>query len=150
MSATALLSRLDCVRRTRPGHWIARCPAHEDRTPSLSVRELDDGRLLVYDFGGCGVEAIVAAVGLTLQDLMPPRIYARAEATHAGRRYSSRERRPFMPADVFEIARQEIGVAAVIATDLSRGLTITATDRERLRIAASRLDEIARTAYGQG
>jgi hypothetical protein len=42
---TRLLDRLQGVKRTGPSRWIARCPAHEDRRPSLAVRELDDGRL---------------------------------------------------------------------------------------------------------
>ncbi|MEQ9335158.1 toprim domain-containing protein [Thalassobaculum sp.] len=33
--------------------WIARCPAHEDRTPSLSIRDADDGNLLVHCHAGC-------------------------------------------------------------------------------------------------
>ena len=34
--------------------WIARCPAHRDRTPSLSIAEGADGRPLLHCFGGCG------------------------------------------------------------------------------------------------
>ena len=45
MTAVALLDRLDKVRPTGAGTWVARCPAHDDRGPSLSVRELDDGRI---------------------------------------------------------------------------------------------------------
>ncbi len=44
MTADVLLSRLDGACRTGPGRWIARCPAHDDRHPSLAVRELEDGR----------------------------------------------------------------------------------------------------------
>ena len=50
---------------------ITRCPAHEDRTPSLSVREGDDERVLVNCFAGCSAEQICEAVGLSLSDLMP-------------------------------------------------------------------------------
>jgi DNA primase len=47
MSAEALLAHLDKVRRTGAGRWIARCPAHDDKSPSLAIRELDDGRTLI-------------------------------------------------------------------------------------------------------
>lgn len=47
----------------------ARCPAHDDRAPSLSVTEADDGRVLVYCHAGCETETIVAALGLTMADL---------------------------------------------------------------------------------
>lgn len=53
--------------------WSARCPAHEDRRPSLSVAEGDDGRALVRCHVGCSVEAICEALGLTVADLMPDR-----------------------------------------------------------------------------
>src|SRR5574341_721332 len=46
-----VLSRLDRVRRA-PHGFIARCPAHHDRTPSLSIRELD-GRVTLHCFAGC-------------------------------------------------------------------------------------------------
>lgn len=69
--ATTLLDRLDGVRQSGPGRWLARCPAHEDRSPSLSIRELDDGRVLLHDFGGCDTEAVLDALGLELQALFP-------------------------------------------------------------------------------
>ena len=57
-------------QRTGKG-WLALCPAHDDRRPSLSVSEGTDGRALVYCFAGCPVAAIVAALALTVRDLMP-------------------------------------------------------------------------------
>ena len=41
--------------------WIARCPAHDDRTPSLSITQGDD-RVLVHCFSGCSWQAIFAAL----------------------------------------------------------------------------------------
>ena len=49
--------------------WSARCPAHEDRRPSLSVSEGDDGRALLHCHAGCDVANILAAIGLTKADL---------------------------------------------------------------------------------
>jgi hypothetical protein len=69
-----LLSRLEGVRRSTNNSWMARCPCHEDRSPSLSIREASDGRVLIYDFGGCGATEIVQAVGLDLADLYPPKL----------------------------------------------------------------------------
>jgi 5S rRNA maturation endonuclease (ribonuclease M5) len=52
------------------GHgWQAKCPAHEDHTPSLSISEGHDGRILLKCFAGCPTESIVAALGLELRDL---------------------------------------------------------------------------------
>ena len=52
---------------------MAKCPGHDDGSASLSVAEGSDGRILVWCFAGCDAEAIVAALGLTLADLMPER-----------------------------------------------------------------------------
>jgi hypothetical protein len=73
------LARLERVKRNGEG-WIARRPAHEDRNPSLSIREGAEG-ILVHCFAGCSTEAVVDALGLTLADL-----------------FEDRERRPERPA----------------------------------------------------
>ncbi len=63
-----LLGRLEGVRRTGPDSWMARCPAHPDRNPSLSVA-LRNGRVLIHCFAGCAPEAVLQAVGLAWRDL---------------------------------------------------------------------------------
>ncbi len=42
--------------------WVARCPAHDDREPSLSIRDADDGKVLVRCHAGCSQEQVVAAL----------------------------------------------------------------------------------------
>lgn len=53
--------------------WIARCPVHEDQHQSLTIGEGDDGRALLHCHAGCPPGAVVAALGLTLADLFPPK-----------------------------------------------------------------------------
>lgn len=65
-----LLSKLPDAKRNGKG-WHARCPAHDDRRPSLSIAEGDDGRALVNCHAGCSPQAIVEAAGLNLANLMP-------------------------------------------------------------------------------
>jgi hypothetical protein len=55
--------------RSRSGQWSAKCPAHDDRRPSLSLGVGDDGRALMDCKRGCAIEAVVAALGLRLLDL---------------------------------------------------------------------------------
>jgi KaiC/GvpD/RAD55 family RecA-like ATPase len=57
------------------GHWLTCCPAHEDKVPSLSISEGQDGRALIKCFAGCTPESIVAALGLQMTDLFndPPK-----------------------------------------------------------------------------
>jgi putative DNA primase/helicase len=46
-------------RKAGPG-WTARCPAHDDRTPSLSISDSDDGKVLVRCHAGCEQERVIA------------------------------------------------------------------------------------------
>ena len=66
-----LLSRLERVRANRNGTWVARCPAHDDRSPSLSIATGDDGKVLLHCFAGCGAADVVESVGLELSNLFP-------------------------------------------------------------------------------
>jgi len=65
-----LLAKLPDAKKNGDG-WSARCPAHEDGRASLSIAEGDDGRALVKCHAGCRADAICAAVGLSVLDLMP-------------------------------------------------------------------------------
>ena len=51
--------------------WMAKCPAHDDKNPSLSISEGRDGRTLLKCFAGCTAEQIITTVGLRMSDLMP-------------------------------------------------------------------------------
>lgn len=42
--------------------WMARCPAHNDRTPSLSIRQLPSGKILFHCFAGCSYSDIQQAI----------------------------------------------------------------------------------------
>lgn len=71
MTAEEFVARLADATSTGPGKWKARCPAHDDRRPSLTVGTGDDDRPLVRCHAGCETEQVVAALGLTLRDLFP-------------------------------------------------------------------------------
>lgn len=67
-AADNLLHRLVGLRQTAPDRWVARCPSHDDRGPSLSIRQTGD-RLLLRCFAGCTAVDVVGALGLTLRHL---------------------------------------------------------------------------------
>jgi len=70
--AETILERLEMVRKTGSSKWIARCPAHEDGTPSLSVTEIEGGnRVLIHCHGGCGALSILESIGLDWSALYP-------------------------------------------------------------------------------
>lgn len=69
-----LLSRLHSVTREAKG-WLACCPAHGDRNPSLIVGVGDSGNIVLHCRSRhCSTEAIVASIGMEMKDLMPPRV----------------------------------------------------------------------------
>jgi len=74
MQVRELLARdgLKDVRRQGDG-YIARCPAHDDRTPSLSISKGEDGRILLHCWAGCATAAVLAALNLTWADLFTER-----------------------------------------------------------------------------
>jgi hypothetical protein len=51
---------------------MARCPAHDDTRPSLSLKITTLGKIVLNCHAGCTPEAVVAALGMTLADLFPP------------------------------------------------------------------------------
>lgn len=64
-----VLDRLEGVRPLSHNQWQARCPAHDDQHPSLSVGIGEDGRVLLKCHAGCAVKDILTAMGLTERDL---------------------------------------------------------------------------------
>jgi hypothetical protein len=71
MTASAFASLLD-ARSIGSGKWMARCPAHKDRSPSLSIGIGRDSRILANCLAGCSLTAILRAMGLRLCDLFSP------------------------------------------------------------------------------
>jgi hypothetical protein len=126
-AAAMILDRLERVKQTAPGKWLARCPAHEDRSPSLSVRDID-GRVLIHDFGGCDTSSILAALGLQMSDLFE---------TPLADFGPSRSRLPAR--DLLQILDHEIVVVCIILADVIRDRRINEVNYERLAMAASRI-----------
>ena len=140
MKADILLSRLDKVRKTGRDSWIACCPAHDDRSPSMTIRELDDGRILVHCFAECSVESILGAVGLGFDALFPDRAPQHQQAKPL--------RRPFPASDVLEAVTIEAEVVATAAGNMAQGVALTSADRERLTVAAGRIQRARELANG--
>ncbi len=68
-----------CEPKRSGESYMAKCPAHDDQSPSLSVSEGTDGRALVYCFGGCKTEQVVSALGLEIGELFPEQDKASAQ-----------------------------------------------------------------------
>jgi P4 family phage/plasmid primase-like protien len=75
-----LAAKTRCEPKPSGKGFICRCPAHDDKTPSLSISENCE-KILLHCHAGCPPEAICAALGLKLSDLFtgngsPARIVA--------------------------------------------------------------------------
>lgn len=67
------LDKIEAKTGARPkkgnGGYIARCPAHDDRNPSLSISEGNGGKVLLHCFAGCTIDEICKACDLNVSDL---------------------------------------------------------------------------------
>jgi hypothetical protein len=130
MSLDRILARLKGVRRSPQG-WMAQCPAHGDRNPSLSIRE-DEGKILLHCFAGCTVETICGAVGIRVSDLF---IQSRA--------FQKRE-----PPIVRAVERELAGFRnRLTPRDRDRAVTVVLASREAIDAAIARA--LALTVEGE-
>lgn len=136
--AELLLSRLDRVRKSGKG-WTAKCPAHEDRTASLSVAEGSDGRVLVHCFAGCKAADVLAAVGLQVADLFP-----RSDRRDLSPMERQQRREFAQTAQVraaLNVTGFEAKVVSIAGRELLAGKKLSADDIERLELACTRIDD---------
>lgn len=124
-----LLNQLTKVKPNGRGQYIACCPSHDDKHPSLAIRQTDDGKILLKCFGGCSAYEIVSAVGLSLTDLFPPR-----ESNH-----STPIKNPFPASSVLRCIQSETLIVVTAACNIANGAVLLDQDRQRLVIAASRI-----------
>jgi hypothetical protein len=134
MTAAALLDRLQGVRQTQPDRWLARCPSHSDTAPSLSIRETDEGIVLLRCFAGCLAADVVTAVGLELRDLFP------ARPTKHYRGPVPRSQRPYLTLrELADVLRHSTLVVLAAAQVVAQGEALPPEDMTTLHAAAARL-----------
>lgn len=135
MSIQTLLSRLNKVRKSGPASWVACCPAHQDRSPSLSIKD-NNGTILLHCFGGCSVHEILVSVEMDMEDLFPPK----------DEHFTPSKSRPFPLSDILRtIAHEAMIVAASAAT--MRGRPLTEDEITRLMESSAKINA-ALTAGG--
>jgi hypothetical protein len=132
-----LLSRLQKVKG-RNGSWTACCPAHNDKGPSLAIREADDGRILLHCFAGCETLSVVQAVGMDMTDLFPPDDKRRDYPVEG----KPRMKPAFYASDLMRILAFEALVVSICASDMRRGKALADGDNERLKVAQQRIEEV--------
>ena len=139
MIADKILPLLDKVKPKGDNSWLACCPAHNDKNPSLGITEKDDKVLLHCFSHDCNVSDIVHAVGLELSDLFPENIRIEGGRPIRKKRFPAEA---ILEALADELAITEIGLAA-----LADGGILNEKARARMKLASNRFTE-ARLAGG--
>lgn len=129
MSVENLLQKLGKVKKTGNGKFQACCPAHDDKGPSLAIRELDDGRILIHCFAGCGAGEVLNAVGMEFADLYPK----------IGHFHLPKVRKPWNTTDVLAALTHEILTGFHYAKMLANGEILSDSDHARLHLCAARM-----------
>lgn len=128
MNVDALLSRLEKVRKHGQGKWVSCCPAHDDRSPSLAIKEID-GTILLHCFGGCSVDEVTGALGINASDLFPPR----ERSEHAAKGKPS-----FDAYQALRALADDVTVLLVATRMVISGEKLSETDMVRLNQSAGR------------
>lgn len=127
MSLENILSKLSKVKKTHRG-YTACCPVHDDKSPSMTLTETDDGKVLIHCFG-CGARGtdVVEALGLTANELFSGDFTGTYDAK-------------------FKLKKTELEDSMVIniyETDKKNGKYLTHADYKRYRLAKSRIEALA-------
>ncbi len=131
MTISNLLSRLQKVRKRGNNQWNACCPAHDDKTPSLSIKD-DNGTILLHCFGQqCAVSDIAAAVGVDLSELFPPTDNYDPQKTQKRTGHEASN-------VLFGLVLEVIAVEMICET-LSKNNQIDELTRARLELASQRM-----------
>lgn len=130
-----ILCRLDRVRCSSQNQWMACCPAHDDKSPSLSIKATDEGKILLYCFAGCSTQDIVDSLGLRMTDLFPPQT---EQEIQERRRQGHRE-----------LYEKEVFIANIALADTQAGKTLSDVDADRARLALERMEKLEKLYGGR-
>lgn len=134
MSVHILLNRLTKVKKTGADSWRACCPAHGSTKQSLAIRD-DNGKVLIHCFAeGCGIDDVLGAVGLDMNDVMPKFLGEHKPV-----------KKPFYAGDVLQISADETLIAYMIVKKMLDN-TVTVNDMQRLLTCATRLRHASEVA----
>jgi len=127
MNTQGVLDRLEHVTGGN-GKWMALCPAHKDRSPSLAINETDD-RLLLHCFAGCETKYVAAAVGLDMSDLFHQKLTSIRLTEGKRKRYQ-------------EVLQSERILLAVIDSAEQNERSLTAKEKNRRHLGQQRISKI--------
>lgn len=128
-----VLERLDKVKSKGADKWQALCPAHNDKTPSLTITQCKDGTVLVKCWCGCTAKEIVTAINLQLKDLFP---------------YNPKFK-PIKKLPSKEAVNLEKNIVAIVANSKSKGVSLNKEESDRYQLAVKRLELVNKITGGK-
>jgi hypothetical protein len=132
MKALDLLDRLDKVSGGN-GKWMARCPAHSDNSPSLSVSDTED-KVLLHCFAGCKIEDVTAAMRINVSDLFYQSLTVQGMTVAKRKRFE-------------EILTNERIQVAIINVAEQNERPLTNAERQRRQLSLERINKIEGALY---
>jgi len=127
MNTQGVLDRLEHVTGGN-GKWMALCPAHKDRSPSLAINESDD-RLLLHCFAGCETKYVAAAIGLDMSDLFHQKLTSIKLIEGKRKRYEE------------VLLRERIQVAVIDSAEKNER-SLTSKEKNRRHLGHQRISKI--------
>ena len=127
------MNNFDGVRETGNGQYSCRCPAHEDKSASLGIKQGDGDRILLNCFAGCDVKTILESAGLEWKDILPDNKLYQAE------------KHSFNPFAVLKMIRDEVLIIGLASADIRNNKPLNDKDHMRLLEAVANV----RDAYSK-
>ena len=118
------------MKRTHANQFLACCPAHDDKNPSLAIKDMSD-RLLIKCMAGCGIEDIMEAANLTWDDIMPEKQPTENYKPAPIKIYAT---------DILKSIRFEAQIVTLAAIELKNGKPLGKIDHDRLLVAMERIN----------
>lgn len=128
-----IVSRLEGVRWVKRDQLVARCPSHDDNSPSLAVRDAGD-RVLIHCYAGCSFEEIRAALDMEAHEFFAEGKAPRSIAAGVTRR------------ELAEALAIELLTSYVVWSDRAKGKQIAPEDDARELLARQRIAAAWRVA----
>lgn len=127
-----VINRLQGVKSTGQNRWIAKCPSHQDKSPSLALSQDADGKVLINCFAGCGTYEILQAVGLDWDAVFPEKMLTPAKPKKA-RIYAT---------EGLQLLRLETQIVTLGGSRLQRGEKLNDEDYARFLKAMERITRV--------
>lgn len=134
MSIETFLNRLNKVTQKGNGKWLACCPVHNDKSPSLAI-DVEDGKVLIHCFG-CGATGpeVAHQLGIDISELFPPNDFDYENYTNQSRKY-------FNSGQVIDALFDEILISTIIIDGIIKDPSQALQVKDRLVTALSRISD---------